>query len=401
MNNNINYLTVTEINRYIKNKIDSDSNLNMVYLKGEISNFKAHPTGHLYFTIKDENSRILAIMFASAVRNLNFKPQDGDKVLIVGRISVYEANGAYQIYVNEMVQDGIGNLYLEYEKLKKKLEGLGYFDPKHKKPIPRFPKKIGIVTASSGAAIRDIITTINRRYNLVELYIFPCFVQGGGSGQDVANKIRLANNYDLDTLIIGRGGGSIEDLWAFNEEVVAQAIYDSKIPIISGVGHEVDFTIADFVSDLRAPTPTAAAELAVPNKEDLLNEIKNLKIRSAKVIINEIKNNALILRKLMESNALKNPINVYEIKAQKLDYIITKLIDTTNYQLEGKKNKYLNIITKLEPLNPLLTIKRGYAILKKDDKAVSDIKNIKKDDIVNIEIDNGIINSKVIEVKNK
>lgn len=400
MNNN-NYLTVTEVNRYIKNKIDEDVNLNIVYLKGEISNFKAHPTGHLYFTIKDENSRILAVMFASSVRNLNFKPQDGDKVLVIGRISVYEATGAYQIYVNEMVQDGIGNLYLEYEKLKKKLEGLGYFDQSHKKQIPRFPKKLGIITASSGAAIRDIITTINRRYNLVELYIFPSLVQGTGAKEDIVKNIKLANTYDLDTIILGRGGGSIEDLWAFNEEIVAQAIYDSKIPIISGVGHEVDFTIADFVSDLRAPTPTAAAELAVPNKEDLLNEIKNLKIRSAKVVISEIKNNAIILKRLMESNALKNPINVYEIKTQKLDYIITKLIDTTNYQLDNKKNKYLNIITKLEPLNPLLTIKRGYAILKKDDKAISDIKNIKKDDIINIEINNGIINSKVIEVNKK
>lgn len=417
------YLTVTQINKYIKYKFDNDENLNLVYLKGEISNFKNHSTGHLYFTIKDESSRILAVMFRNNALKLKFTPVDGSKVLVIGRIGVYEASGNYQIYVEEMMEDGIGNLALEFEKLKKKLSQKGYFNEEYKKPIPKFPKRIGIITATTGAAIRDIITTINRRYRNVELYIFPCLVQGVGAKEDIVRNINIANTFPLDVLIVGRGGGSIEDLWAFNEEIVADAIFKSKIPIISAVGHEIDFTISDFVADLRAPTPTAAAELAVPNTIDLINYINQLSIRRNKSIINIINKKYEKLESLKDSYILKNPQSIYEVKAQKVDNLIEKAIllitksltdnknrlntldkevktDMTKV-LDKKTNRYLNILSKLETLNPILTIKRGYTITKYNDKSITSIKDINKKDYIKTEVCDGIITSQVIEMEEK
>ena len=417
------YLTVTQINKYIKYKFDNDENLNLVYLKGEISNFKNHSTGHLYFTIKDESSRILAVMFRNNALKLKFTPVDGSKVLVIGRIGVYEASGNYQIYVEEMMEDGIGNLALEFEKLKKKLSQKGYFNEEYKKPIPKFPKRIGIITATTGAAIRDIITTINRRYRNVELYIFPCLVQGVGAKEDIVKNINIANTFPLDVLIVGRGGGSIEDLWAFNEEIVADAIFKSKIPIISAVGHEIDFTISDFVADLRAPTPTAAAELAVPNTIDLINYINQLSIRRNKSIINIINKKYEKLESLKDSYILKNPQSIYEVKAQKVDNLIEKAIllitksltdnknrlntldkevktDMTKV-LDKKTNRYLNILSKLETLNPILTIKRGYTITKHNDKSITSIKDINKKDYIKTEVCDGIITSQVIDMEEK
>lgn len=417
------YLTVTQINKYIKYKFDNDENLNLVYLKGEISNFKNHSTGHLYFTIKDESSRILAVMFRNNALKLKFTPVDGSKVLVIGRIGVYEANGNYQIYVEEMMEDGIGNLALEFEKLKKKLSQKGYFNEEYKKPIPKFPKRIGIITATTGAAIRDIITTINRRYRNVELYIFPCLVQGVGAKEDIVRNINIANTFPLDVLIVGRGGGSIEDLWAFNEEIVADAIFKSKIPIISAVGHEIDFTISDFVADLRAPTPTAAAELAVPNTIDLINYINQLSIRRNKSIINIINKKYEKLESLKDSYILKNPQSIYEVKAQKVDNLIEKAIllitksltdnknrlntldkevktDMTKV-LDKKTNRYLNILSKLETLNPILTIKRGYTITKHNDKSINSVKDINKKDYIKTEVCDGIITSQVIDMEEK
>ncbi len=397
MNNN--YLTVSEINKYIKSKFDNDPELGLVYLKGEVSNFKFHTTGHLYFTVKDENARILAVMFNGSARGLKFTPKDGDRVLIIGKISVYEASGNYQIYVNEMALDGVGNLYLKFEKLKKKLSEKGYFDESLKQPIPKFPKKIGVITASTGAAVRDILTTINRRYPLVEVIVFPSLVQGIGAKEDITKNINIANSYDLDVIILGRGGGSIEDLWAFNEEIVADAIYKSSIPIISAVGHEIDFTISDFVADLRAPTPTAAAELAVPNITQLQDEIKNYKIRASRSIVNTLKSNKEHLSKLLNSYVLKNPLNIYEVKTQKLDILITRLFSSIERNIERNKHKYLNIISKLEPLNPILTLKRGYSITELDGKTIVDVKNIKIDDVVETNVSNGSFTSKIIDIK--
>lgn len=393
------YLTVTQINKYIKYKMDNDSNLSVVYLKGEISNFKNHSSGHLYFTIKDESSRILAVMFRGNASKINFKPVDGSKVLVVGRISCYEASGNYQIYVEEMLEDGVGNLYLEFERLKKKLGDKGYFDDMYKKPIPKFPKRIGIITAPTGAAIRDIITTINRRYKLVELYIFPSLVQGENAKDDIVKNLERANNYNLDLIILGRGGGSIEDLWAFNEEVVADAIFKSNIPIISAVGHEIDFTISDFVSDLRAPTPTAAAELSVPNTIDLINYIKQLEIRASKSMENIIDTKKSRLNSLINSYVLKNPKNMYEIKSQKLDNLVDKLNIYIKRNLNDKNNRFINILNKLDALNPINTIKRGYSITKNKDKVITSINSVGENDIITTDLVDGIITSKVVKVE--
>ncbi len=393
------YLTVSRINRYIKYKLDNDANLQTVYLKGEISNFKNHTSGHFYFTLKDEASRIPAVMFKSSASKVNFNPQDGMNVLVTGRISCYEANGNYQIYVEEMLEDGVGNLYIEFEKLKKKLGERGYFDEKHKKPIPKFPKRIGVITASTGAAIRDIITTINRRYRLAEIILIPTLVQGERAGEDIVYSLNKAKNLDLDVIILGRGGGSIEDLWAFNEEIVADAIFNMDIPIISAVGHEIDFTISDFVSDLRAPTPTAAAELAVPNTIDLINNINQMKTRLGKSVLNKLELSKNKLNALLNSYILKNPKGLYEVKMQKLDNLVDKLnIYTTNI-FESKETKYISLIDKMEALNPIKTLKRGYSITKVDNKVV-DFKQLKKDMIITTEFSEGEIISKVMEVKN-
>ena len=393
------YLTVSRINRYIKYRLDNDENLQKVYLKGEISNFKNHTSGHFYFTLKDETSRIPAVMFRTSASKVNFKPEDGMNVLVTGRISCYEANGNYQIYVEEMLQDGIGNLYVEFEKLKKKLGDLGYFDERRKKPIPRFPKKIGVITASTGAAIRDIITTINRRYKLAEVILIPTLVQGEKAGEDIVKSLEKAKDLDLDVIILGRGGGSIEDLWAFNEEIVANAIYKCDIPIISAVGHEIDFTISDFVSDLRAPTPTAAAELAVPNTIELINNINQIKLRLGKSITNKLELNKNKLNALLNSYVLKNPKGLYEIKAQKLDNLIDKLEVNINRTFESKSTRYISLLDKLEALNPIRTLKRGYTITKQNNKTIKDIKDIKKGSLLETEFETGKVISQVTEVE--
>ena len=413
------YITVTQLTRYIKYKIDNDVNLNEVFLKGEISNFKAHSRGHFYFTLKDENSRINAIMFSSQTKNIKFTPEDGMKVLVTGKISVFEANGAYQIYVSDMLEDGVGNLYIAFEQLKKKLEEEGLFKDIYKKPIPKIPTKVGVVTAPTGAAIKDIISTIKRRWPLTEIYLFPALVQGEMAKEDIVKQIRKADSFGLDTLIVGRGGGSIEDLWAFNEEIVARAIFEAKTPVISAVGHEIDYTIADFVADLRAPTPTGAAEMAVPQLTDVANYLKQINIRLENTILNKIKNNRRKLEDIKSSNIFKNPIMIYQTKEMIFDSLIEKLkfnmINLTNikekdlirlknsyvlkkpYQiLDKKSNKYLNLISKLETLSPLLTLKRGYAITKKDGSVISSVKTINKGDKLDIELADGIINTEVI-----
>lgn len=416
-----NYITITELSRYLKGKFESDENLRKVYIKGEISNFKAHTRGHFYFTLKDETSRISAVMFASNTRVLKFTPVDGMKVLVTGRVTIYEATGGYQIYVEDMLEDGIGNLYVAFEQLKEKLSKEGLFNKEHKRPIRRIPRKIGIVTASTGAAIRDILTTIKRRYPVCETILFPSLVQGSDAASDIVKKIEIANTYDIDTLIVGRGGGSIEDLWPFNEEIVARAIYNSKVPVISAVGHEVDFTIADFVADLRAPTPTAAAELAVPDINTIITYLDTAKTRSYNTLLNIIENNRLKLHKLEDSFVLKRPTAIYEVKEQNLDNLIDKLnriikvfIDNSKVELFKYQNSYVfnnpeiiykfkkqnleNIIGKLEVLNPMNTLKRGYAIIKKEDNVISSINNLNKDDEIKINVSDGIIDAKVIKV---
>lgn len=413
------YITVSQLTRYIKYKIDNDINLNEVFLKGEISNFKAHSRGHFYFTLKDEGSRINAIMFASSTKKIKFMPADGMKVLVTGKISVFEANGGYQIYVSDMLEDGVGNLYVAFEQLKKKLELEGLFDPSKKKTIPKIPKRVGVITAPTGAAIKDIISTIKRRWPLTEIILFPALVQGEMAADDIVKQIKLSDSYNLDTLIVGRGGGSIEDLWPFNEEIVARAIYDCKTPVISAVGHEIDFTIADFVADLRAPTPTGAAEMAVPQYSDIINYLGQLNIRANSAINNKIKNYRQKLNSIQNRNIFKNPMVIYQAKEMVFDALFERLkfsiknifndrekrllaiknsyVLKNPYQILDKKaNKYLQIVSKLETLSPIKTLQRGYTFTKKDGKVVTSSKNVKKDDILDIEFTDGMVKTKVI-----
>ena len=319
------YITISQIDNFIKRIFDGTSYLQKVYLRGEISNFKRHTSGHLYLTLKDSESRISAIMFRSMASKLTFAPEDGMNVLVEGRISVYPAGGNYQIYIDKMEQDGIGNLYVEFERLKKKLNQEGLFNQEHKKPIPKFPRKPGIVPAPPGAAIKDILSTIARRFPLCETILFPSLVQGVVAKEDIVKNIKKANEYDLDVLIVGRGGGSIEDLWAFNEEIVARAIYESRIPVISAVGHEVDVTIADYVADKRAPTPTGAAEMAVPTVEEVKNLFLTKQIEVSNAFLTKLNEEKHHLHRLASSFILKNPIVLYDVKIQKLDSLIDQL----------------------------------------------------------------------------
>ena len=414
------YISVSQLTRYIKYKIDNDVNLNEVFLKGEISNFKAHSRGHFYFTLKDEGSRINAIMFASQTKKIKFVPQDGMKVLVTGKISVFEANGGYQIYVNEMLEDGVGNLYIAYEQLKKKLENEGLFNKDHKKEIPHIPKRVGVVTAPTGAAIKDIISTIKRRWPLTEIYLFPSLVQGEDAKEDIVKQIKKAENFylPLDTLIVGRGGGSIEDLWPFNKEIVARAIYECKVPTISAVGHEIDFTIADFVADLRAPTPTGAAEMAVPQLSDMKNYLNQVNIRLNNTINNKINNNKRKLNDIMARNIFKNPMIIYEKKELYFDSILERLkfslksltsakekelikvknsyiLKNPHQLLEKKGNKYLQLVSKLETLSPLLTLQRGYTMTKKEGKVITKSIDVKKKDIIEIVFSDGSVNAEI------
>lgn len=415
------YLSVTALTRYIKYKLDNDKNLQEVYLKGEISNFKAHTRGHYYFTIKDETSRINAIMFSFNASKIKFMPEDGMKILVKGKISVFESTGNYQIYVEEMLEDGVGNLHIAFEQLKKKLEKEGLFDPKYKKEIPKIPMRVGIITASTGAAVKDILSTIKRRFPICKTILFPCLVQGELAKDDIVKKLDIADNYNLDVIILGRGGGSIEDLWPFNEEEVARKVFNCKTPIISGVGHQIDFTICDFVSDVRAETPTGAAERAVPKLTDLLLEINNHETRLINNMKRILENSKLKFKKLSESYVLKNPLNLYEIKEQKLDNVIDKLntsINTIIYTnkskleiiensiifknpsilYENKTKKTNHLIEKLEILNPLNALKRGYSVTKKEDKCISSVNDLEIEDNINIMLKDGKINAKVMEV---
>lgn len=418
------YLKISELNNYIKSVLDKDTFLNKVYLKGEISNFKNHTRGHLYFTLKDDTSRISAVMFQSSAVKLTFVPEDGMNVLVSGRISAYPAQGSYQVYVDTMEPDGLGALYIEYEKLKKKLAAQGLFAESHKVPIPRFPERIGVITAPTGAAVRDIMSTIKRRYPMCEAILFPCLVQGRDAAPDIVRQIKRADAYGVDTIIVGRGGGSIEDLWAFNEEIVAEAIYDCITPIISAVGHEIDWTIADFVADLRAPTPTGAAEMAVPTVLDIKTLIDNYKIRLNKNIKNMVNTKFIKLRSLRQSFILKNPMSMYEVKEQKLDTLIDilnkdikNIINDKNNLLnkiklsvvlqnpenliKDKKVKFDLLVNTLKLVNPLCILDKGYSLVQIDNKIIKSSSDVKVNDILNIRLHEGSIKAEVKEVEKK
>ena len=415
------YISISQLTRYIKFKFDHDEHLGHVFLRGEISNFKAHTRGHYYFTLKDETSRINAVMFSSNASKLLFRPTDGMKVLVTGRVSVYEATGGYQIYIEDMVEDGVGNLYVQFEELKKKLQQEGLFDPSKKKKIPKIPKTVGIITAPTGAAIRDILSTIKRRWPITKTILFPSLVQGASAAPEIIKQIEKAQEFDLDVLIVGRGGGSIEDMWCFNDEQVARAIYACKIPVISAVGHEIDFTISDFVADLRAPTPTGAAEMAVPNISDFYQYFGQIELRLEQAIMTMITSKKDQLETLKKSYILTNPIAMYQVKEQRFDSLFEKIHllmnsiianEKNNCQilkqklenniqkvLENEQHRYLHALNKLEILNPLLTIKRGYSITRNQDHVVTSIQQVKPHDKIEIEVTDGLIEARVEEVK--
>lgn len=361
MENKIYTATVSQVNKYIKQIMDKTPILNSMWVKGEISNFKLHYSGHCYLTLKDEGGVLKAVMFKGSAEGLSFSPQNGMKVLARGRVSVYERDGAYQLYIEEMQPDGVGSLHIAYEQLKAKLLEEGLFDDQYKKPIPKFPKTIGVITATTGAAIRDIINVLGRRYPCARVLIYPSLVQGTGASAQIACGIRYFNETaGADVLIVGRGGGSIEDLWAFNEEVTARAIFESGIPIISAVGHETDFTISDFVADMRAPTPSAAAELAVPSVFELKERIINLKNRSVYSIGNSVQSH----RKTLCNLAIKSPQGMIDDARLELDGILKHAIRNNMLVLNKKRDNLSALCGKLEAMSPLSVLGRGYSIAK-------------------------------------
>ncbi|MCR4718595.1 MAG: exodeoxyribonuclease VII large subunit [Firmicutes bacterium] len=390
--------TVSQLNSYMKRLVEGQSALSDIWIKGEISNFKEHYSGHLYITLKDDGGVLKAVMFKSAASGLSFKPEDGMKVLARGRISVYEQGGTYQLYINEMTPDGVGELYIAYEKLKKRLAEEGLFDEAAKKPIPKYPEKIGVVTATTGAAVRDIINVITRRYPYCEIIIYPSLVQGAGAKENIVEAIEYFNEHNLcDTLIVGRGGGSIEDLWAFNEEEVARAIYASKIPIISAVGHETDFTIADFVADLRAPTPSAAAEIAVPSQLELSAAVSGMQGRICTAEVNYIKRQRLSLDKLKP----KSPQNMIDDMRQRCDNMLHQAEKSFRLTEAGKRKIMSELCAKLDAMSPLAVLNRGYAIAENEQGGViKEVKNLKQGEIFKLTLSDGSCKCEVKEKEN-
>lgn len=391
-----NPITVTDLNLYIKDKFNMDEYLNNVLIKGEISNFKHHYTGHMYFTLKDEKSLIKCIMFKSYTANLNFVPKDGMKVIVFGTVSVFERDGVYQIYCKGMQEDGYGSLHIAYEELKAKLEKEGLFDPKYKKPIPKMPKCIGVLTSNTGAVIRDIINVSTRRNPNVNIRLMPVPVQGEGAAVKIAKAIQVMNeNRFSDVIIVARGGGSLEDLWPFNEEVVARAIFDSEIPVISAVGHETDFSISDFVADLRAPTPSAAAELAVPNISDIIMKLDNYNLRYKHALKKKIEIMKLRYEKCMMNRVFKNPLQNIQDKYLYIEKI-NKLMETSiGSKLQINKTKMVELITKLDNLSPLKTLTRGYSIVEKEGKVIKSIRDLGCGDEVDIQFIDGKSKAKI------
>lgn len=441
------YLTVKALTKYIKRKFDADTHLRDVYVKGELSNVKVHSSGHIYFTLKDESARLTSVMFAMNARGLKFVPESGMNVLVRGDINVFEAAGQYQLYASSIQPDGIGELFLAFEQLKKKLEQEGLFHPSRKKQLPAFPKKIGVVTSKTGAAIRDILTTLERRYPISEVLVFPSIVQGPQAAPSIVKSIREANALgDIDVMIVGRGGGSIEDLWAFNEEIVARAIAESEIPIISAVGHETDTTIADFVSDLRAPTPTAAAEMAVPSKENLMKNILSYQSASLHFVTKRLADEKNRYRRAITSPVMATPEKLYrpfieryiraeqqlhkevkrisqeknrnffqlenrfkQLSPQKLITIQSKTLQTSTNQLtqamiasfEKNRQQFTGSLRTLQALNPLKIMDRGYSITYKEGILVKSVEDVQQGDSIFVTLSDGQIEATVQQAVSK
>lgn len=392
-----NPISVTDLNKYIKDKIAGDEMLNNILVKGEISNYKHHYTGHLYFTLKDDNSLIKCIMFKSFAEKLKFEPKDGMKVMILGTVSVFERDGVYQIYAKAMQEDGMGSLYKAYEEMKARLEKEGLFDIAHKKKIPLMPKCIGVLTSNTGAVIRDIINVSTRRNPNVYIKLLPVPVQGPGAAEKIVDAIKTMNEQELaDVIIVARGGGSLEDLWPFNEEIVARAIYESELPIISAVGHETDFTIADFVADLRAPTPSAAAELAVPNISDIILKLDSYNNRYKLALKKKVEFMKLRYEKCMNSRVFKDPTQKINEKYMLIDMKVKSIQNSIAKIYNEKKTIMVKHISKLDALSPLKTLTRGYSLVQFDGKVVKSVNQLKKDDEIDIRFSDGKAKAKIV-----
>ena len=394
-------LSITQINEYIRSKMDGDALLNGVAVRGEISNYKVYPSGHHYFTLKDEGAALKCVMFKGNAMRLRFRPDNGVKVIAMGKISVYPRDGAYQLYCTAMAMDGIGDLYAAFEQLKQKLEAQGLFDPAHKKPLPKYPGTIGIVTSSAGAAIHDMLRILRKRYPLSKVRLLPVRVQGVEAPEEIAGAIRYANIHKLaDLLIVGRGGGSIEDLWAFNDERVAYAIYHSDIPVISAVGHEPDVTISDFVADLRAATPSNAAELAVPDQDALRQTLDSMSGAMATALSRQLTAARRHYQLLSAHPSLQSPVGYLEQRRKSLELLKNKLISNQNQQINAAKARYIAMTAKLDAMSPLKVLTRGYAMAQSEDGTVlRSVSQVKAGDAITISVSDGSISAAVTEIK--
>ena len=392
-------LSITQLNEYIRGKLDDDVLLGSVAVRGEISNYKVYPSGHHYFTLKDEGASLKCVMFKGNAMRLRFRPGNGVKVIAMGKISVYPRDGVYQLYCTAMAMDGIGDLYAAFEQLKAKLAAQGLFDPTHKKPIPKYPAVIGIVTSSAGAAIHDMLRILRKRYPLSEVRLLPVRVQGVEAPGEIAAAIRYANYHQLaDLLIVGRGGGSIEDLWAFNDERVAYAIYESQIPVISAVGHEPDVTISDFVADLRAATPSNAAELAVPDQDALRQNLDGYSQTMASILNRQLKTARQHLNTLASRPALSSPTGYLEQKEKNLQLLENRLVSAQTRIVEQKQRQFVSLTAKLDAMSPLKVLTRGYALAQTEEGSIlKSVHQVSVGDRVKISLGDGSLTAAVSE----
>ena len=396
-------LSITQINEYIRARMDADPMLTSVAVRGEISNYKVYPSGHHYFTLKDEGGALKCVMFRTSATHLRFRPDNGMKVIAMGKISVFPRDGAYQLYCSSMAMDGIGDLYAAFEQLKAKLAGEGLFDPAHKKPLPKYPGVIGIITSSAGAAVHDMLRILRKRYPLSKVRLFPVRVQGVEAPPEIVGAIRYANRHKLaDLLIVGRGGGSIEDLWAFNDERVARAIYDSEIPVISAVGHEPDVTISDFVADLRAATPSNAAELGVPDQDALRQLLDGYSGAMATSLTRQIKAGRQHLKALAASAALRSPTGYLEQRRQNVLLLRNRLVSAQTQSVERKKRRFVEQTAKLDAMSPLKVLTRGYAMAQtKDGNVLRSVSQVEIADPITVTLGDGSVSAMVTDIKEK
>ena len=396
-----NVLSISQLNEYIRTKLDSDALLNGIAVRGEISNYKVYPSGHHYFTLKDENSSLKCVMFKGSAIRLRFRPENGMKVIAMGKVSVYPRDGAYQLYCTAMAMDGIGDIYAAFEQLKAKLAAQGLFDPAHKKPLPKYPGTIGIITSSAGAAVHDMLRILRKRYPLTQVRLLPVRVQGAEAPGEIAAAIRYANFYHLaDLLIVGRGGGSIEDLWAFNDEQVAYAIYESQIPVISAVGHEPDVTISDYVADLRAATPSNAAELAVQDRQALEQSLDAMSAAMANALGRQLKAARQHLTVLSNSAALQSPMGYLQQRQKSLELLQNRLTAAQNQCISRSNQRYIALTAKLDAMSPLKVLTRGYAMAQTGDgTVVRSVSQVKSGDQIGISFSDGKISATVTNVK--